>query len=101
MSLYTEYDAYAICVIIERRIIPIEETEEELEVENWMTNEINFAVLSSFTVEETEEALEVEDWMTNCQNWEVEERFPVYLAVSETEDELNVEGWMVCSLVWK
>ena len=40
------------------------ETEEALELENWMTDESNFATVFS-TEEEIESPLNLEDWMTN------------------------------------
>jgi hypothetical protein len=65
-----------------------EETEEALELENWMTNENNF--YASLALEaETENAMELESWMTNANNF-----FSTVSLESETEEALEVENWM-------
>jgi hypothetical protein len=65
-----------------------EETEEALELENWMTNENNF--YASVALEaETENALELESWMTNANNF-----FSTVNLETETEEALEVENWM-------
>lgn len=66
-----------------------EETEEPLQLEDWMLNEDNFSNL--FLIEaETEGSLELEGWMTKESNFDVNSfNFEV-----ETEEELSLEGWM-------
>lgn len=61
-----------------------EETEESLEIEDWMLNNFNV----NATIEtETEESLQVEDWMMN--------NFNVNTFEVETEKPLKVENWML------
>lgn len=65
-----------------------EETEEPLEVENWMTNINNF--FSTVSLEaETEEILEIENWMINESNF-----YNTISLETETEESLEVEEWM-------
>jgi hypothetical protein len=64
------------------------ETEESLDVEDWMTNENTFNVNSMYLEVETEESLEVEDWMTNENTFNVS-------FVEEIEEPLEVENWMI------
>jgi hypothetical protein len=47
------------------------ETEEALQVEEWMTDTNFFGVLSVDVEEETEAALEVEAWMTDAKTWNI------------------------------
>ena len=67
-----------------------EETEEPLQVEDWMLNEDNFSNL--FYIEaETESSLELEDWMIKESNFDVN----LFNFEVETEEELSLEGWML------
>lgn len=66
-----------------------EETEETLEMEDWMTNE-NYFVTNVYLEKETENPLELENWMTN----------EIFLNANslleeETEETLELEEWMV------
>lgn len=65
-----------------------EETEEALEVENWMTNTNNFYATVALEAE-TENAMELESWMTNANNF-----FSTVSLEAETEEKLEVENWM-------
>ncbi|MFW5830673.1 MAG: hypothetical protein ACOCVA_00390 [Prolixibacteraceae bacterium] len=62
------------------------ETEEALELENWMTSEKHFEIFVHLE-KEIEKPLELEEWMTN------EALFSVKSA-SETDAPLNLESWM-------
>lgn len=67
-----------------------EETEEPLQLEDWMLNEDNFSNLVHNEAE-TEGSLEIEAWMTKESNFDVNSfNFEV-----ETEEELSLEGWML------
>ncbi|NQU51564.1 MAG: hypothetical protein HQ522_03390, partial [Bacteroidetes bacterium] len=66
-----------------------EESEETLELEDWMLNENNFEILISIE-EEIENKLELEDWMTNDDLFNTNS---IYLEV-ETEEALELENWM-------
>jgi len=63
------------------------DTEEPLNVEDWMVDNTNSATMFKL---ETESPLEVEDWMTN------ESKSGAFVAILETatEEELNLEAWM-------
>jgi len=66
------------------------ETESPLEIEDWMINESNFDV-NSFNFEtESENEMILEDWMTNETTFDV---FHLFIA-NETEEELELENWM-------
>ena len=65
------------------------ESEEVLELENWMTDESFFAVDNMKT--ETENVLELEAWMTN-DNYFIPSTVQYY---TETESPLELEGWML------
>ncbi|MGM0621259.1 MAG: hypothetical protein ACQETJ_09470 [Bacteroidota bacterium] len=67
------------------------ESENLLEVEEWMVNENNFGTFISLEAE-TDEPLELEEWMTD------EARFyTTFEIVEEAEGELKVENWMLNS----
>ena len=81
-------DAYAAYLVVE--------TEEALELEDWMTNEASFDVYSQYFQMEQEEALEVETWMTDEStfgHW-------TFQFSEETESQLEVEDWMTSDKVW-
>ena len=71
-----------------------EDAEETLELEAWMTNEAIFST-NTFFVEEAEEALQIEEWMLNENNFEVNN----YQA--EAEGVLKLEGWMTNAELWE
>lgn len=67
------------------------ESENSLEVEEWMVNENNFGTFISLEAE-ADEPLELEEWMTD------EARFySSFQIVEEADDELKVENWMLNS----
>jgi hypothetical protein len=67
------------------------ESENPLEIEEWMVDENNFGTFISLEAE-TDEPLELEDWMTD------EDRFyATFQIVEEADDELKVENWMLNS----
>ena len=72
------------------------DTEEAMELEDWMTDEKNFDVYSTYHLVEQEEALEVEDWMTDestfCQIFSEFE--------TETESNMELEDWMTSEAAW-
>ena len=67
----------------------IQEQEEELDLENWMTTENNF--ISSYFLEEPDQKTELEKWMLN------EDLF----TVKNLENPLVLEDWMTYDLYWK
>jgi hypothetical protein len=66
------------------------ETEEPLQLEDWMLKENNFSTMYSIE-NENEPALEIEEWMTNESNFEAS----VMSLKTESEEELQVENWML------
>jgi len=66
------------------------ESDEALELENWMMTETNFVAISSF-VEESESALNIEDWMTD-DNYSNPSTFQFN---EETDNKLEIEDWML------
>lgn len=68
------------------------ETEANLALENWMTNETTFSVPSMNLEPETESEMLPEEWMFN-EN--------VFLPNSNEEQTLQLEAWMVSESVWK
>jgi len=93
------------------------ETEEALELEDWMVTESNFATFISIE-EESENRMELEDWMTNesffntnsmyleveaeealeLENWMMEDSNfgnSAFQIIEETETELELEDWML------
>ena len=68
-----------------------QESEETLELEDWMINEALFNGNSIDAKVETEEALELETWMSDENYFESS----VYQVMEETETELKIEGWML------
>jgi hypothetical protein len=69
----------------------VEEKEETLEVEEWMTEADNFGTFIDIE-EETESPLQLEDWMLNEKSFEVK---------NENEEPLKLETWMTAENVWK
>lgn len=67
-----------------------EETESSLQLEDWMTNETNF-VAASTIVEETETPMVLENWMLNDNLFSA----PNMDLSVETEAELELENWMI------
>ncbi len=73
------------------------EVEEALEVESWMTNENLFDGMAKYFEVETESNLEVEDWMKDTNYFGV-----VTVDAKEDSDEaLELEAWMTNSKIWK
>jgi len=72
------------------------ESEGSLEMEDWMTNENLFNVTAEALQAEPESAMELENWMTS------EKAFGVrYMVIIEEKDsELELEPWMVDYRVW-
>jgi len=66
-----------------------EETEEPLELEDWMTDEANFATMALFEAE-TESPMEIEDWMLNEHYFDANS----FNLEIETENEMQLEDWM-------
>jgi len=72
------------------------ETDEPLKLEDWMTNENSFITNNFVLEEESEETLALESWMTSDS----------YFAIStfnldeETDEPLELEGWMTSEKIW-
>jgi len=71
--------------------------DNSLEVESWMTNESLFNGTAAYLEVETEDALQLEDWMQNTEYFGVQ-TVDVEL---ETEKGLEIEAWMTDNKVWK
>lgn len=67
----------------------VNETEEPMNVETWMTNENTFDGYTAYLETETEEELYIENWMTDGNNFTT-----VFNIATETENPLQVESWM-------
>lgn len=73
--------------------------EENLELEDWMTNEIfwtNEATI--FFEQESDDNLIMEEWMISEKNWELETNI---VLEKETENELVIEPWMINHIIWE
>lgn len=68
-----------------------EEIENPLNLEDWMTNEALFNTNSIYLEVETEGALELENWMTDANNFEVS----TIQVIEEPDTELALEVWML------
>lgn len=68
-----------------------DEIENPLELEDWMTNETRFDANSMYFEVETEETLELENWMTS-ENYFGNSAFQI---IEETDNELELEDWML------
>lgn len=68
-----------------------EEIENPLELEDWMTNDSWFTAYSMYLKAEQEEALELENWMTDDSKFDI----PTIQIIKETENELEIEDWML------
>ena len=65
------------------------ETEEPMEVEEWMTHEASFATMAILEAE-SESSMEIEDWMLN-ENYFHANSFSLEI---ENETEMKLEDWM-------
>lgn len=66
------------------------ESEETLDVEDWMMNENNFSAGNSFEVE-IESPLDIETWMTDDNYFNPS----TFQFIEETDNELEIEDWML------
>ena len=74
-----------------------EETEQNLQLEDWMVNDNLFYINTNWFNVETEPALQLEDWMMNQDLFNVKA-----LEISnETESPLLMEDWMTNTKIWK
>jgi len=71
-------------------LVLVNETESNLEIEAWMTDETYFASRTSANAIEAEDALEIEGWMTNDAYFSNSTASSV-----DTEPALDIENWMV------
>lgn len=71
-----------------------QERENDLEIENWMTNDAYFSSDKMSFETEKEEAPEIENWMTG------ETYFINPALVTETEPTLKTEAWMLNENFW-
>ena len=101
----------------------VNESEESLELESWMTDDSYFDSNTFYMEKETDDALELESWMTEeayfeADAFEVEEEMDNNLELEdwmldynlfegneiqntvETDQELELESWMVSKEVW-
>ncbi len=72
-------------------------TDEELMLENWMTNDCYWKCMkNNCLVRDYDEMLTLEAWMKDVASWELALLIPV-----ETEKALEVESWMTNDLYWE
>ena len=70
-----------------------QESETELEIENWMTSPDSWKLNNSI-VEEKESELVLENWMVKSENWNT------LNITKDTETEIKVENWMTSENIW-
>ena len=70
-----------------------EESDQPLEVSDWMTNESYFGSSFLNIFEEKDAPLEVSDWMTETSYFGTDIR-------TEKDKELNLENWMIRGNHW-
>jgi hypothetical protein len=68
-----------------------EEKEENLSLENWMTNDFIFGISDFQIEEESEISLELEEWM-------IDNNF--FSNNLKVEQELTLESWMISEELW-
>ena len=71
------------------------ETEEPMELENWMTDEHIFHSLLNIETE-TEAPLVLETWMTNDSTFKTNN----FVIEEEKEEALELESWMTSNKIW-
>ena len=69
----------------------VQENEEALELENWMTDMENFESSTFKLVEEIDTELEIQDWMLNQE---------LFTVNSVNEQPLELEAWMLSEKIW-
>ena len=74
-----------------------EEAENPMELENWMTSDSYFGSFNYYDEVETEQPLELEGWMSN-ENYFSANTLTIE---NETERPLNLENWMVDNKYWR
>lgn len=77
------------------------ETENELELEEWMLDEVSFNFMLMYSTAEAEESLEVEEWMLNEKCFGIQEIESTASYEKEIETELELENWMLADNVWE
>lgn len=88
-AIYSELTAKS--NFIAETFICEDETEEALEIESWMTNEIYLNTNALTITDEADEALNLEDWMMTNSNF----RNNMFVITDETEAGLEIESWML------
>lgn len=81
ISNYTSAETYAAYLV--------NETEEPMNLESWMTNENTFDGYTASLETETEKELVIENWMMDDNNFN-----GVVSIQAETENPLQIESWM-------
>ena len=69
----------------------VQENEEALELENWMTDMEYFEFSTFKFVEEIDTELEIQDWMLNEK---------IFAINSVCEQALELESWMLSEKIW-
>lgn len=70
--------------------VEVADKEASIEIENWMTKELNFVTNYELTKTDAEDALRVESWMLESKNFS-----STTLEINnELEDALEIEPWM-------
>lgn len=77
------------------------DTEDAMEVEEWMLNETYFNWMVEYSVNEIEESLELEDWMTNEKYFGNQYHETKEMYQDEMEIGLEMESWMVDDIIWE
>lgn len=73
------------------RMVPVNEQEPEMKVEEWMKESANFEVVNLLPETSVEQPLEIEDWMKDESYFEVSDK---------SEEPLAIEPWMTSENVW-
>jgi hypothetical protein len=73
------------------RMVPVNEQEPEMKVEEWMKESANFEVVNLLPETSVEQPLEIEDWMKDESYFEES---------GNGEEALAIEPWMTSQDVW-
>jgi len=78
----------------------LETNEEEMELEDWMTNDSHFLRTTNIEAEK-ESPMEIENWMIDESYFRQPQKLATSILQLETEEELKLESWMINNRIWK